>query len=268
MNKLKISQVQFQASHIPALNAKILEKSFNKTLKFKPHLICTPECSNMITNDKNYLITNAPYQNTCPVLKMAKDFAKKNKVTINLGSLLLKVKNQRKLVNRSYFINNNGFIEKTYDKIHMFDVKINKKEKHQESSLFQAGIKITYAKINNIKLGMTICYDLRFPSLYRKLAKKDCAIILVPAAFTRPTGKDHWEILNRSRAIENNVFIVATGMCGNHHMNRKTYGYSLLVDPWGKIVNITKNKPSILNSTINLLEVKKIRKRIPSLKYE
>ena len=268
MNKLKISQVQFQASHIPALNAEILEKSFNKTLKFKPHLICTPECSNMITNDKNYLITNAPYQNTCPVLKMAKDFAKKNKVTINLGSLLLKVKNQRKLVNRSYFINNNGFIEKTYDKIHMFDVKINKKEKHQESSLFQAGNEITYAKIKNIKIGMTICYDLRFPNLYRQLSKKDCSIILVPAAFTRPTGKDHWEILNRSRAIENNVFILATGMCGNHHMQRKTYGYSLIVDPWGKIVNNTKNRPSILNSTINISEVKKIRKKIPSLKYE
>ena len=268
MNKLKISQVQFQASHVPALNAKIIEKSFNNTLKFKPHLICTPECSNIITNDKNYLISNAPYQNTCPVLKMAKDFAKKNKVTINLGSLLLKVKNQRKLVNRSYFINNNGFIEKTYDKIHMFDVKINKKEKHQESSLFQAGNEITYAKIKNIKIGMTICYDLRFPNLYRQLSKKDCSIILVPAAFTRPTGKDHWEILNRSRAIENNVFIVATGMCGNHHMNRKTYGYSLLVDPWGKIVNNTKNRPSILNSTINISEVKKIRKKIPSLKYE
>ena len=130
MNKFKISQVQFQASHIPALNAEILEKSFNKTLKFKPHLICTPECSNMITNDKNYLITNAPYQNTCPVLKMAKDFAKKNKIAINLGSLLLKIKNQRKLVNRSYFINNNGVVEKTYDKIHMFDVKISKKESY------------------------------------------------------------------------------------------------------------------------------------------
>ncbi len=268
MNKLKISQVQFQASHIPALNAEILEKSFNKTLKFKPHLICTPECSNMITNDKNYLITNAPYQNTCPVLKMAKDFAKKNKITINLGSLLLKIKNQRKLVNRSYFINNNGVVEKTYDKIHMFDVKINNKEKHQESSLFQAGNEITYAKIKNIKIGMTICYDLRFPNLYRQLSKKDCSIILVPAAFTRPTGKDHWEILNRSRAIENNVFILATGMCGNHHMQRKTYGYSLIVDPWGKIVNYTKNRPSTLNSTINISEVKKIRKKIPSLKYE
>ena len=115
---------------------------------------------------------------------------------------------------------------------------------------------------------MTICYDLRFPNLYRQLAKKDCSIILVPAAFTRPTGKDHWEVLNRSRAIENNVFIVATGMCGNHHMKRKTYGYSLLVDPWGKIINSTKNKPAIINSTINISDVNKIRKKIPSLKYE
>ena len=268
MNKLKISQVQFSASHIPSLNSIILIKNFNQALRFKPDLICTPECSNIITNDKNYLMSNAPYQNTCPVLKMAKDFAKKNKVYINLGSLLLKIKNKRKLVNRSFFIDNNGVIKKTYDKIHMFDVKINNEEEHKESSSFKAGNKITFAKIKNVKLGMTICYDLRFPTLYRQLAKKDCSIIMVPAAFTRPTGKDHWEILNRSRAIENNVFIIATGMCGNHHMQRKTYGFSLLVDPWGKIVNSTKNKPSILNSTIDVLEVKKIRKKIPSLKYE
>ena len=268
MTKLKVSQVQFSASHLPNFNSRLLEQNFNKAIKFKPHLICTPECSNIITNDKNYLMLNAPYQNSCPVLKMAKDFAKKNKVSINLGSLLLKVKNRKKLINRSFFINNYGVIKKTYDKIHMFDVKINNKEKHQESSLFQAGNEIAYAKINNIKLGMTICYDLRFPNLYRQLAKKDCSIILVPAAFTRPTGKDHWEVLNRSRAIENNVFIVATGMCGNHHMKRKTYGYSLLVDPWGKIINSTKNKPAIINSTINISDVNKIRKKIPSLKYE
>ena len=130
MNKLKISQIQFSASHIPSLNAKILEQNFEKTLKFKPHLICTPECSNIITNDKNYLVLNAPYQNTCPVLKTAKNFAKKNKVNINLGSLLLKVKKQSKLVNRSFFIDDLGVIKKTYDKIHMFDVKINTNEKH------------------------------------------------------------------------------------------------------------------------------------------
>ena len=268
MNKLKVSQVQFSASHLPNFNSKLLEQNFNKAIKFKPHLICTPECSNIITNDKNYLMLNAPYQNSCPVLKMAKDFAKKNKVSINLGSLLLKVKNRKKLINRSFFINNYGVIKKTYDKIHMFDVEINNKERHKESSLFKAGNKIIFTKINNIKLGMTICYDLRFPNLYRQLAKKDCSIILVPAAFTRLTGKDHWEGLNRSRAIENNVFIVATGMCGNHHMKRKTYGYSLLVDPWGNIINSTKNKPAIINSTINISVVKKIRKKIPSLQYE
>ena len=268
MKNLKISQIQFQAKPTPQENCDQLENYYKKALKFKPDLICTPECSNIITNDKNFLLLNAPYQNTCPVLKMAKNFAKKNKITINLGSLLLKVKKQTKLVNRSFFIDNHGVIKKTYDKIHMFDVKINNKEKHQESSLFKAGKKIIYAKINNIKLGMTICYDLRFPNLYRQLAKRDCSIILVPAAFTRPTGKDHWEVLNRSRAIENNIYIVATGMCGNHHMKRKTYGYSLIADPWGNIVNGAKNKPSILNSIINISYVKKIRKKIPSLKYE
>ena len=132
MNKLKISQVQFSATHVPVINSKILEKNFIKVLKFKPNLICTPECSNIITNDKNYLILNAPYQNTCPVLKMAKNFAKKNKVNINLGSLLLKVKNQSKLVNRSIFIDDHGIIKKKYDKIHMFDVNINNKETNQE----------------------------------------------------------------------------------------------------------------------------------------
>ena len=126
MDKLRISQIQFSASHIPNLNAKILEQNFKKTLKFKPHLICTPECSNIITNDKNFLILNASYQNTCPVLKMAKDFAKKNKVNINLGSLLLKVKKQRKLVNRSFFIDNNGVIKKTYDKINKIGFRPNK----------------------------------------------------------------------------------------------------------------------------------------------
>ena len=118
MDKLRISQIQFSASHIANLNANNLEQNFKKTLKFKPHLICTPECSNIITNDKNFLLLNAPYQNTCPVLKMAKNFAKKNKVNINLGSLLLRVKKQRKLVNRSFFIDNHGAVSYTHLRAH------------------------------------------------------------------------------------------------------------------------------------------------------
>ena len=239
----------------------------NKAIDKGAFLISTPEVTNIISLDRQKLKRSVFLEKDDPFLIEFTKIAKKKSVWILLGSIVIK-DNKNKLYNRSYLINSKGNIECKYDKIHMFDVKINNKEKHQESSLFQAGNEITYAKIKNIKIGMTICYDLRFPNLYRQLSKKDCSIILVPAAFTRPTGKDHWEVLNRSRAIENNVFIVATGMCGNHHMKRRTYGYSLLVDPWGSIINSTKNKPAIINSTINISDVKKIRKKIPSLKYE
>ena len=193
---------------------------------------------------------------------------KKNRVFINIGSLLLKINNQKKLVNRSFLIDNTGKIKSYYDKIHMFDVKINKKETHKESDSFKSGKKITLSKLKNIKFGFTICYDLRFPNLFRHLAKKDAKLILMPAAFTVPTGRDHWEVLVRARAIENNVFIIATNMCGTHHTNRKTYGHSILVNPWGKILNQAFSKPAILNTKINLNKVEQSRKKIPSLLHD
>ena len=196
---------------------------------------------------------------------MAKLFAKENNVNINIGSLLLKVKNKKKLVNRSYFINNKGVIIKKYDKIHMFDVNINKKETHRESDTFEAGKNISLLNMNKINIGLTICYDLRFPNLFRKLAKRGAQIILMPAAFTVPSGKDHWEVMLRSRAIENSLFLVATDMCGNHHTNRKTYGHSLLVNPWGKIISKAKSKPKILNTNINLDEIDHARNKIPAI---
>ncbi len=125
--------------------------------------------------------------------------------------------------------------------------------------------KIEYLNLNNIKIGLTICYDLRFPLLYRTLAKKGTHIILVPAAFTVPSGKAHWEILLRSRAIENSLFIVATNMCGTHHSNRKTYGNSMLVNPWGEVKSRAKSKQTILNSVIDLDEIIKFRKKIPAI---
>ena len=265
MKKIKISQIQFEAKSTPIANAKLLKKYFEKTKKFDPDLICTPECSNIITNDINYLRKNTTFENDCPIINMAKLFAKENNVNINIGSLLLKIKNQKKLVNRSYFINTKGKIVKTYDKIHMFDVNINKKETHRESDTFQAGSNIVLLNIDKIKIGFTICYDLRFPNLFRKLAKKGAQIILMPAAFTVPSGKAHWEVMLRSRAIENSLFLVATDMCGTHHTNRKTYGHSLLVNPWGKIVAKAETKPKILNTIINLEEVEHARNKIPAI---
>ena len=268
MKSFKISQIQFQAQSTPQENCHLLFNYYKKTLKFKPDLICTPECSNLITGDKNHLFKFANFDKDCPILNMSKLFAKENKVFINIGSLLLKQKNKNKLVNRSFLINTNGKIQKYYDKIHMFDVSLNNKEIYKESNFFHSGKKIAFTKIKNIPLGLTICYDLRFPNLFRKLAKKGAHIILVPSAFTVPTGRDHWETLVKARAIENSSFIIATNMCGHHHTNRKTYGHSLLINPWGKIINKTFKNPNILNTKINLDEVQIARKKIPSLKYD
>ena len=268
MKKLKISQIQFEAKSTPAENAKILKKFYERTKKFKPDLICTPECSNIITNDKNYLKEKTTYEFNCPILNMSKFYANENNVSINIGSLLLKEKNKKKLVNRSILINSKGKIIKRYDKIHMFDVNISKKETHRESNTFRAGKNIAILNLNNIKIGLTICYDLRFPNLFRRLAKKGSEVILMPAAFTVPSGKAHWEIMIRSRAIENSLFIIATNMCGTHHNNRKTYGHSMLVNPWGKIVTKARSKPSILSMEINLDEVRNVRKKIPAILHD
>ena len=268
MKYFKISQIQFEGKSTPYENAEILENYFKKTLKFKPDLITTPECSNIITGDNIHLIKHSNYQSDCPVLKMAKSFAKLNKVNINIGSLLLKQKNKKKLINRSFIIDKVGSIKKYYDKIHMFDVEITSKEKYRESSTFSAGNKIAYINLDNIKIGLTICYDLRFPNLYRFLAKKGVQIVLIPAAFTVPTGKAHWQSLNQARAIENNIFVAATGMCGKHHSNRKTYGHSLIISPWGKIINKLDSKAKILNTRINIQEVIEARKKIPSLLHD
>ncbi len=265
MKKIKISQIQFEAKSTPIENAELLKKYFEKTKKFKPNLICTPECSNIITNDINYLKKNTTFEKNCPIISMAKLYAKKNYVHINIGSLLLKVKSKSKLVNRSYFIDNTGEIVKKYDKIHMFDVNINKKETHRESDTFQAGKNIILLNINKIKIGFTICYDLRFPNLFRKLTKRGAQIILMPAAFTVPSGKAHWEVMLRSRAIENSIFVIATDMCGTHHTNRKTFGHSMLVNPWGKIISKATSRPTILNTNINLDEITNVRNKIPAI---
>ena len=263
--KFRISQIQFQAMPTPNDNAELLFDLYKKSQKYKPDLICTPECSNIITGDKNHLFNYATYQISCPIIKKTKIFAKENNVNISIGSLLLKKKGNNKLVNRSILINQKGDIQSYYDKIHLFDVNINSTEIHKESLSFLKGRKIVISKINGVKIGLTICYDLRFPNLYRSLSKKGAQIILVPSAFTVPTGKAHWETLVRARSIENSVFVVATNMCGNHHSGRKTYGHSIISDPWGKIENKCYNKPKIINTSIDLCKIYKVRSKIPPI---
>ena len=265
MKKFRITQIQFQGKATPAENVNLLEKFFIKSRQYKPDIICTPECTNIITDDKNHLFKSVDFEEDCPIIKMTKIFAKENNVNINLGSLKKKKRGSKKLLNRSFLIDKSGKILSKYDKIHLFDVNINSKENYRESNSFIKGKKLVLSKVNGVKIGLSICYDLRFPNMYRELAKQGAQIILIPAAFTVPTGKAHWETLVKARAIENSLFIVATNMCGTHHLNRKTYGHSLLLDPWGKIKNKCLSNSAILNTTIDLFEISKVRSKIPSV---
>ena len=266
--KIRVSLLQIEGRETPILNASLIKKSLIKAYKFNPDIICLPECANIMTANKSHLVKHATLQKDCPVLEECIQFAKKYNKFVSVGSLLLKKNNSSKLLNRSFFINHSGKIMAYYDKIHLFDVNINRKEVHRESKSFHKGNKVVIITSPWGKIGLTICYDIRFPNLYRNLVKQGVKIILVPAAFTVPTGKDHWEILLRSRAIENTSFIIATGQCGKHHARRATYGYSMIVNPWGKIIIKGSYKPKVINAIIDMRDIENVRSRMPSINHD
>ena len=172
------------------------------------------------------------------------------------------------MVNRSVLIDNNGKIRTFYDKIHMYDVVLSKKEKYFESKTFSAGNKLKSFNLPRGRLGLSICYDLRFPNLYRKLSKSGSLFISIPSAFTEITGKKHWHTLIKARAIENFCYILAPAQGGTHYNGRKTYGHSMIVSPDGKILKELKKSEGVITVSINQNLPKKLRKVIPSLKSD
>ena len=187
-----------------------------------------------------------------------------NKKWVLIGSLILKINN--KLVNRSVFIDKNGKIRSFYDKIHMYDVVLSKKEKYFESKTFNAGKNQKTFNLPWGKLGFSICYDVRFPSLYRKLSKAGSIFLSVPSAFTETTGKKHWHSLLKARAIENFCYIFAPAQGGTHYNGRKTFGHSLIISPDGEILIELKKSEGVITASVNPKLSKNLRIRIPSLK--
>ena len=200
-------------------------------------------------------------------LKGIKKLAKKNKIWILIGSLIIKI-SKNKLVNRSVLIDKNGKIKTYYDKIHMYDVVLSKREKYFESKTFSAGKKIKSSNLPWGKLGLSICYDLRFPNMFRKLSKAGCDYISIPSAFTETTGKKHWHSLLKARAIENFCYIFAPAQGGTHYNGRKTFGHSMIISPDGKILKELKRSEGVLTVSIDPKLPKKLRAIIPSLKSE
>jgi predicted amidohydrolase len=229
-------------------------------------LILLPEnCFLMAKNNKQFLEFVCTEINH-PGLNEMKKIAKKLGVWIIIGSV--NIKEKKKIFNRSILIDDKGKTKGRYNKIHLFSAKLPNKEFYDEKKFFTPGKKVSVLNLPWGRIGMTICYDLRFPHLHRKLAKKGAAFISVPSAFTKFTGELHWHTLLKARAIETGCYIFAPAQSGTHPGNKKTYGHTLIVDPWGKIINECKNKSTLIISEIDTKKVIALRNSIPSLKLE
>ena len=260
---MKVACIQLSSGEDYNKNLKDIVKYINQAIKNKSDLIITPETSSLMSSNRETLFKYSFEMNKDPILKKVKEISKKYKKWILIGSLCIKVKN--KLRNRSVLIGPNGKIIKYYDKINMFDVKIPNKEQHKESKTFKPGNKLVTANLPWGKIGFTICYDLRFPELYRNLSKKNLNFIAVPSAFTKFTGQKHWLTLLKARAIENFCYIFAPAQTGKNTSKRETFGHSAIFSPDGKLLALKKLGKGIIYSKINPNLSMELRKIIPSL---
>lgn len=258
-----VSCIQINSGKNIKGNLDLTKKFILKSIKQKADLIITPENSSLFGLTKSELLKHAVSMQQDYYVLEIKKLARKYKKWILIGSALVKDKN--KLKNRSILINPKGSIQTYYDKIHMFDVVLNKKEKYFESKIYSPGNSIKLANLPWGKLGLSICYDLRFPNLYRKLSKQGALFLSVPSSFTETTGKKHWHSLLKARAIENFCYIFAPAQQGKHWNKRKTFGHSLIISPDGKILKELKRGNGVITATIDPNLSKNLRRRIPSL---
>jgi len=264
--ELRIANCQYTAQADETATCDIVLPMMAEAANKGADMICLPECASRLDPVSASLMANSQTENNSDSLNMFRDAARTHNTWVMIGSLLLKSEQaDDMLVNRGFLITPDGDIRARYDKIHMFDVSVNDGQNYHESSRFIAGNKTLLVQMDGWRLGMTICYDLRFPYLYRQLAAAGADLITIPAAFTKVTGTAHWHSLMRARAIENGVFIVSPAQCGTHAAGRQTYGHALVVDPWGTVLSDAGADPALTLTTVNLDAVAKARTAIPSL---
>jgi len=231
-------------------------------------IVITPENTDFIRKDARLTLESALSDSEHPGIPVFSELAKANKIWLLIGSMKIKVSDTH-LVNRGFLFRPTGQLVASYDKIHLFDVALQNGEKHQESDTTMPGYKAVVANTDWRKLGMTICYDLRFPYLYRTMAQRGAEMIAVPSAFTAYTGKAHWETLLRARAIETGSYILAPAQCGRHEGGRQTHGHSMIVGPMGQIfAQREEDTPGIISWKLDFLNVTKARHSIPSLQHD
>lgn len=265
MSTVKIALIQMRSGIDPERNLDDAEAMIREAAANGAQFVATPETTNLVQKDtgKLFATLKSPVEDPAPI-RFA-DLAQTHQIDLLAGSFAL-LGGDGRAVNRSFLFDATGEVRAVYDKIHMFDVEIGGGETWKESANYKPGDRAVLAEAAGMKIGLSVCYDLRFAYLYRRLAKAGAVALTVPSAFTRPTGRAHWEVLLRARAIETGSFVIAPAQGGKHEDGRKTWGHSMVVGPWGDIIaELDHDEPGILYAEIDPEKAIEARSRIPAL---
>jgi deaminated glutathione amidase len=260
----KVGLVQMRSGVDPQVNLATALAAIEEAAGAGAAYVLTPEMTNIMEIKRDRLFASIADEERDPTLAALRDAARKLSIYIHIGSLAVKA-SPDKAANRSFLIDRRGDVVARYDKIHMFDVDLADGESYRESRNYRAGELAVVADLPWGRLGVTVCYDLRFPALYRALAEAGASFFAIPAAFTKQTGEAHWHVLMRARAIENGCFVFAAAQGGKHENGRETFGHSLVVDPWGQIIAEAGTEPGVIIAEVDPALVAAARSRIPSL---
>ena len=264
--RFKAAMIQMRSGLNPAANVDAAVGLIEQAKADGADYVQTPEMTNILAANRAQLLATVVQEKDDASLAAFRDMARKHALHVHVGSLAVKHTDDR-ASNRAFLIDPKGEIVARYDKIHMFDVDLGNGESYRESNNYAPGESAVLADLPWGRLGVTICYDVRFPALYRALAEAGATMLTVPSAFTKVSGEAHWHILNRARAIENGCFVMAAAQGGKHENNRETFGHSLIVDPWGRVLAEGGTEPGVIIAEIDPSEVAKARGRIPSLQH-
>ena len=266
---LRAGLVQLCSSDDPDVNLPVTERLVREAAAGGAGLVLTPEVTNCVSDSRSRQGAVLTTEAEDPTLARLREVAAETGIWLVIGSLALKAEGDERFVNRSFLVAPDGRIAARYDKIHMFDVELGEGESYRESRGFRPGERAVMAATPVAKLGITVCYDLRFPLLYRALAQAGAEVLTIPAAFTVPTGQAHWEVLLRARAIETGCFVLAPAQSGHHAAvegrRRRTWGHSLAVDPWGSLLADGGEGPGVTLVDLDLARVAAARRSVPSL---
>jgi predicted amidohydrolase len=262
----KAAMIQMRSGLSPAANLDDAARMIREAKAAGADYAQTPEMTNLLAANREQLFATIVEEERDASLAAYRELARKLGMFIHVGSLAIKVSHD-KAANRSFLITPQGDIAARYDKIHMFDVDLGNGESYRESRNYRPGEQAVISSLPWGVLGLTVCYDLRFPALYRALAEAGATMLAIPSAFTKPTGEAHWHVLMRARAIENGCFVLAAAQAGKHESGRETYGHSLIVDPWGRVLAEGGTEPGVIMAEIDPAQVTKARSKVPSLQH-